>query len=98
MGHCNLEMTNDCYGCAYHAAGDFEGCKLTIQYHKEHMEDKGISYAEWMLSQGRTSDGDIEQYQPEEFKNKKRLLFADLDGTLIETVSGESFPKGIWDM
>ena len=27
-----------------------------------------------------------------------RIIFADLDGTLIETISGETFPKGIWDM
>ena len=33
----------------------------------------------------------------EKFKNKK-VIFCDLDGTLIDTISRETFPKGIWDM
>lgn len=27
-----------------------------------------------------------------------KVLFCDLDGTLIDTISSETFPKGIWDM
>ena len=27
-----------------------------------------------------------------------KVIFCDLDGTLIDTISRETFPKGIWDM
>lgn len=29
---------------------------------------------------------------------KYKVIFADLDGTLIEPVKGKEFPRGIWDM
>lgn len=29
---------------------------------------------------------------------KYNVIFSDLDGTLINTISEETFPKGIWDM
>lgn len=30
--------------------------------------------------------------------SRYKILFANLDGTLIDTISKETFPKGIWDM
>ena len=28
----------------------------------------------------------------------KKVVFADLDGTLIETITGHTHPKGVWDV
>lgn len=33
-----------------------------------------------------------------EILKNKNILFCDLDGTLIETISGDTFPKCIWDI
>lgn len=30
--------------------------------------------------------------------NEKKIVFVDLDGTLTRTATGETFPKGVWDM
>ena len=33
-----------------------------------------------------------------EILKNKEVIFCDLNGILIETISGETFPKGVWDM
>lgn len=49
MGNCNLEMTNDCYGCGYYGSGDVEGCRLTIAFHKKHPNHTDEEYKQYML-------------------------------------------------
>lgn len=54
MGHCNLKMTDDCYGCGYYGMGDTEGCNLTIEFHKKHPDGgSDEEYKQFMLSHGR---------------------------------------------
>lgn len=49
MGKCNLEMTDACYGCGYYGTGDIEGCKLTIDFHKKHLNHTDKEYEQYML-------------------------------------------------
>lgn len=53
MGHCNLKMDDDCYGCPYYGLGDIDGCKLTIKFHKEFPNGDNKQYEQYMLSNGR---------------------------------------------
>lgn len=53
MGHCNLEMTDKCYGCGYYGTGDIDGCELTIKFHKKFPNGDNKQYEQYMLSNGR---------------------------------------------
>ena len=48
MAHCNLEMTAECYGCAYYGTGDIKGCELTIRFHKTHPQHTDEEYERYM--------------------------------------------------
>lgn len=53
MGHCNLRMDDDCYGCPYYGLGDIDGCKLTIKFLKKFPNGNDKQYEQYMLSNGR---------------------------------------------
>jgi len=53
MGHCNLEPTDDCYGCGYWGSGDMDGCELTIEFHKKYPNGTDDEYARYMIEHGR---------------------------------------------
>lgn len=49
MRHCNLKMSDKCYGCAYYGTGDIDGCKLTIAFHKKYPNHTDEEYKQYML-------------------------------------------------
>lgn len=53
MASCNLKMTDDCYGCIYYGSGDYDGCKLTIEFHKTHTNHTDKEYERYMINKGR---------------------------------------------
>lgn len=50
MGHCNLEISDKCYGCAYYGTGDIDGCKLTIKFCKKYPNHTDEEYEKYMKS------------------------------------------------
>lgn len=55
--HCNLEMSDKCYGCVYYGTGDVDGCKLTIEFYNKHHIHTNKEYKNWILSNGRIDNG-----------------------------------------
>lgn len=54
---CNLEPSEKCYGCIYWGSGDYEGCKITIEFKKNNPTSTAEEYKNYMLSKGRTEYG-----------------------------------------
>lgn len=50
---CNLEPSEKCYGCIYWGSGDYEGCKMTIEFKKNNPTATAEEYKNYMLSKGR---------------------------------------------
>lgn len=60
-GRCNLESSEKCYGCPYWGLGDYEGCELTIEFHKNNPNGTREEYAEFMkLNRGKKYKYDIQ--------------------------------------
>lgn len=53
MGHCNLKLTDACYGCGYYGSGDIDGCRLTINFHKNNPAGNDEDYEKYMIQHGR---------------------------------------------
>lgn len=71
---------------------DYGTNRIITQEELNKMGEELSNYAESLINQQFKKISNGMDYE------KKRILFADLDGTLIDTISGNPFPEGIWDM